>query len=76
MALRAIVKADHNAKTATLSFIDEATGFSPVDFRGQELKDMSFPYSHLTDYDFLFENLGVGADGFERYHFTAIGFNQ
>ena len=75
MGLKAIVKADHKTKTATLSFIDEVTGFSPLDFRGQELKDMMFPYTHITDYDFLFKNLGIGSDGFEYYHFTAIGFS-
>lgn len=75
MALKAIVKADHKTQTATLSFIDEATGFSPLDFRGQELKDMRFPYTHITDYDFLFVKLGIRSDGFEYYHFTAIGFS-
>lgn len=76
MALKAIVKADHETQTATLSFIDDVTGFSPLDFRGQELKDMRFPYSHLTNYDFLFEKLEKGQDGFEYFHFTAIGFND
>jgi hypothetical protein len=75
MALRAIVKADHKSKTASLSFVDEETGFSPKDFRGEELKDMTFPYTHISEYDFLFEHLGEGSEGFDYFNFKAIGFN-
>jgi hypothetical protein len=76
MVLKAIVKADHKTKKATLSLIDEETGFSPVDFRGEELRDMAFPYNHIFEYDTLFDNLGKDSDGFDYFHFRGIGFNK
>lgn len=65
---RAIVTADHKNKTAKLSLLDEK-GRAPLDQKGYELRNMQFPYSHLTDYDFLFQSLGENPDGTEDYHF-------
>ena len=57
MARQAIVIANHKNKTAILNFVDEESNLVVVDYKNQPLINMNIPYSHIAEYDFLFESL-------------------
>jgi hypothetical protein len=75
MNRRAIVKADHIKHQASLTFTDENEN-SPVDSNGNEYRDILFPYTHLKEYDILFESLGTALNGIEYFHFKLFSFDK
>jgi hypothetical protein len=69
MSKKAIVIADHKLKTATLNFVDEENNLYATDYKGQPLVGMSFPYSNITNYEFMFESLGMIDNDSEKFEF-------
>jgi hypothetical protein len=58
---------DHVNQRATMSIVDSGDNVL-IDFRGDELSGMRFPYSHLKEYKELFEKIeDDGKTG--RYYF-------
>lgn len=69
MSRKAIVIANHKTKTATLNFVDEENNQIATDHKNQPLIGMTFPYSNIEEYDFMFESLGKIDDENEKFEF-------
>lgn len=69
MSKKAIVIANHKTKTATLNFVDEENNLFATDYKGQALVGMTFPYSNILEYDFMFESLGKIDEDNEKFDF-------
>ena len=72
MAKQAIVIANHKDQRATLNFIDEENGVTAVDYKNQPFTGISFPYSNIEEYSFLFESLGQIDEDNEKFLFKIL----
>lgn len=71
MAKKAIVLANHENQTATLSFVDEENNQIAFTYKNEPLLNLKFPYHHIKRYDFLFKSLEKNEE-IEKFDFLIM----